>query len=67
MITKVVPSMKNVISIIKPIIENGSTYGKIVLMSTKTIDLETFVINDLMEFKTDFDGCLAFSHRLCHD
>ena len=59
--------MKNVISHIKLISENGSTYGKIVLISTKIMDLETFVINDLMEFKTDFDGCLAFSHRLCHD
>ena len=36
-------------------------------MPTKITDLETFVVNDFLEFKTDFDGCLGFSERLCQD
>ena len=24
-------------------------------------------MNDFLEFKTDFDGCLGFSQRLCSD
>ena len=59
--------MKNVISLIKLTTVNEDTYGKILLMPTKIMELETFVIDDLLEFKTDFDGCLAFSHKLCLD
>ena len=66
-IKKVVPSFKtNIISQIKQFSENGSIF-KILLMPTKITDLETFVVNDFLEFKTDFDGCLGFSQRLCHD
>ena len=66
--TKVLPSMKTAhkISKINVFTKYDSTFNTILEPST-TDEKEKFIINDFLEFPTDFKGCYAFDLRLCAD
>ena len=60
-------SMKtNSIQKINVYLKEGSTFSSI-LTPTQSAQKEEFIVNDFLEFSTDFKGCYGFAYRLCSD